>query len=324
MKKRNVGMKNSQMGLKYRRNTWKREREFAARRSTKESRKEEICKIVALSEPDGRSTSELVKDTGYHRDTIHVLCKELEHSGLVIKKVRKYHLKPKAFEEDAGLNGFLFNTKIRKGFYHLVDTGICAKNIFCDHKLCERALNFDENRSEDLIDKIHFFEFALRLGAITTYQLIQSMRYSQQKQYSRVSNKQPRNIILNNLIRNEQVFKYIENVLKPSSLIHIFRHLYPVRKRLKEEPQDLVKIVTSEEEARKHQQQSKSFPSYLELQDGEFEQLEKMYQETFPELFKELETIRTIEIPKEIDVRKQQIEHAMTTKMLERKDSSKV
>jgi hypothetical protein len=309
MKRENVGISEPQYGFSYR-YTNKRKDRFKAQASEKERHKEEILQIVALSEPDGRSTSELVKDTGYHRDTISVLCNELK--GLLVKnggKFGKYHIKPRAFEEDPGLNGLLFNAKIVKGFYQLVDMGICAKNTFCDRKLCEEALNFDENRSENLIDKIHFFEFALRLGAITTYQLIQSMRYSQQQRYSRASNKQALDINLNNLIRNEQTFKYIKNVLKPSQLIHIFRDLYPVEKRLKEEPQDLVKIVTSEEEARKHKLQSKSFPSYPELAEGKFQELEKMYQETFPELFKELETIRTVEIPKEIDIRKQQIEH---------------
>jgi hypothetical protein len=78
------------------------------------------------------------------------------------------------------------------------------------------------------------------------------------------------------------MYKYIENALRPSSLLLRFHNLPAVDRRLKTRNE----YVTTKE-------QERDLPSFLELQGGKFEELEKIYRYTFRELFNDLEKIRT-------------------------------
>ena len=193
--------------------------------------KDAMLESIMLSEPVGLSTDELKNKLGCHRDTIHSIGFELQNEGLTTKdgKFGKYHLTQRSLLDPEVSASFL-GAKIMRDFYGLGQEPISIKNIFCNQSLCKVALIVDDSEpKQGLLVKINFFEFALRLGAIITYQIIQSMRYCQQDA--------PGSSFVHkttNKLRDENMSKYIQNVMNPSSMIFAFRDLYSVDKRLKE------------------------------------------------------------------------------------------
>ena len=110
--------------------------------------------------------------------------------------------------------------------------------------------------------------------------------------------------------------------MTPLQLANIFENWYPVYRRLKPDPECILEVAINEKEARLREQQQESlFPSILELQEGKFEELEMIFKNTFPKIFKDLERIRTVDIPKEIDWRKNSVdEKVRRIKELEKED----
>jgi hypothetical protein len=162
-----------------------------------------------------------------------------------------------------------------ENFYTLGTDPLCIRNTFCNKKLCKTALTSEKETSASILDKANFFEFSLRLGAIITYELLQAIRYSQPQQ-------QQDDLKINSNLRNERMYKYLENALKPWSWIFRFGELSAVNKRLKPRNEN---ITTPE-------QQREDPPSVLELQEGKFKELEKIYRSNFRELYRDLEKIR--------------------------------
>ncbi len=270
------------------------------RKKTEEDNRINMLLSIKSSEPNGLTTNELTKKLQCHRDTIHSIGKKLCTEGMVTKqgKFGKYHLQLKALE-DPELRATVFGSQIMNKFYELGGGPLCIRNRFCNKRLSKKALTIDENTSEDLIDRISFFEFALRLGAIMTYELIQAMRYTQDPPLNQQSTLH--NDKINNNLKNEYMFKYIMNLMKPSSLLFILRDLNSINKRLK--PYDLIEVKTNKEEEEKYQHQLESLPAILELQDTKFEEVEKIFKESFPQLFKDLEKMKKLELPNEINKR---------------------
>jgi hypothetical protein len=208
-------------------------------------------------------------------------------------KLGKYHLVSKIFNEDPGLNAFLFGSAMTKKFDKLTEYPTCVNNIFCNTKFCQDTwISKDYDNPDNLVDEIYIFEFALRLGAIIAYELMQAIRFSQLDVPSQT----------NYLMKNDLLIKYIENAVRPLLLIQIFRNLFPVGGRLDPE---------SESEPK----------SFLEIQHHKFDELQRIFKNTFPDLFESLEKIRTDTIPKQIEWRKhdfhQQVERM---KQLEKED----
>ena len=257
-----------------------------------------ILDIIAGSEPDGRTPGELVKETGLHRDSVRLTCNSLAKENLIVRsggKFGKYHLIPKTFNEDPGLNAFLFGSTMTKKFHDLGRHPICVNNIFCNTEFCNDRLALkDYDNPDNLVDEIHIFEFALRLGAVVTYELMQAIRFSQLQVPSRTSY----------LMKNDLLIKYIENAVRPLLLIQIFRKLFPVGRRLSESESETEPM------------------SFLEIQHDKFDELQRIFKNTFPDLFVSLEKIRTKEIPRQIEWREkdfhQQVERM---KRLEKEDS---
>ena len=187
-----------------------------------------------------------------------------------------------------------------------------VEKIFCNNNFCKEIFDLvdkDENNPNPKlpVDELFLFEFALRAGAIMLYQILQASRYSQYKQQQTLSY----NYDISNTLKNEYLLKYIQNALNSVQLLRAFENWYPIYRRLKPDPEGILEVITNEEEARivKQQQKDKSlFPSILELREGEFEELELKFKNTFPELFKDLERIRTIDIPNEIDWQKHSLD----------------
>jgi hypothetical protein len=258
--------------------------------------RQKILEIIAESEPNGRTSGELVGETGLHRDSIRLACNSLAKENLIVRsggKLGKYHLISKIFNEDPGLNAFLFGSTITKKFYELTENPLCLKSIFCDTKFChERWVSEDYETPDSFVDEIYIFEFALRLGAVIIYQLMQAIRFSQLQERS-TTDYAMKNILL---------IKYIENAVRPLLLIQIFRKLFPVGRRLDSE---------SESEPK----------SFLELQHDKFDELERIFKNTFHDLFVSLEKIRTDEIPKQIEWRKHDFHQQLEgMKRLEKED----
>ena len=258
-----------------------------------EDTKQKILEIIAESEPDGKTSGELVKNTGLHRDSIRLACNSLTRENLIVRsggKLGKYHLVSKIFEEDPGLNAFLSGTAITNKFYELTEYPTCINNIFCNTIFCqEKWKSEDYDNPDNLVDEVYIFEFALRLGAVIIYQLIQAVRFSQLHKYSTTA-------------ENNLLIKYIENAVRPLLLIRIFRKLFPVSRRLNTDSDEGLTL-------------------FLDLQDNKLDDLMRIFRNTFPDLFVGLENIRTDEIPKQIEWRKhdfyQQLERK---KRLEKED----
>ena len=228
--------------------------------NTKIRNRDTMLRDIMLSEPDGLSTAELKSKLGCHRDTIHGIGIELINEGLITKhgKFGRYHL-TRASLEDPEIIASFFGAKIMRNFYSLGQEPICIKNIFCNQNLCKTALTVDEKKlKRRLLDKSNFFEFALRLGAILTYQIMQSMRYCQLHDLSsdhvyKTSSKS----------RDEKMLKYIQNMINPSSLIFAFRDLHSLHSRLK--PHRLIEVIADERDAKIYERQLKTHPSILEF-----------------------------------------------------------
>jgi hypothetical protein len=237
-------------------------------KSAGEQNKDKIIKEVASSEPDGKSTGELHEITKLHRDTIYTLCKDLIDDKYLVKsgKFGKYRLGPKALE-DSALYGFLFGSRVASKFSD-IQPFICEYSKFCKNKYCRELLNQSPNwraRNEDLHDQLELFEFALRIGAIITYELIQSAKYAKPEYLSAAK-------------KNERILKWIENSVRPFLLLNLFRGSMPVAKRRK----DISGIG----------KKSQTY-SLLALEDKKLTEIEELYTEIFPRLFSDLEKIRT-------------------------------
>lgn len=299
----NVG--NSKFTVDYRRTT-KREEYSKVQWSMKYHHKKMIHKIVTLSEPKGKSTSELVYDTDFHRDTIFSLCNELVHEGLLLKsggKFGKYHLNPKSFENPE-LNASLLHRHIFRNFYDLGREPICIGNDFCNKELCKKIIVGDDPSLVHHREGLSFFEFVLRIGTIILYELLQATRYAQEKTTIQLPNGE-----VNYIMKNEFVSKYLNNAMSSSLLVSIFRDLDIVGKRLM--PWELIEEAKNDEQAKKQQTQLESRPSILELQEGKFEELENVFESIFPRLYQDLEKIRAVDIPKEINWRKNSIDEKL-------------
>jgi hypothetical protein len=291
----------------------------------KETR-QKILETIGRSEPVGKASGELVGETGLHRDYIRLICNDMVAKGLIVRsgsKFGKYHLASKTLKEDPGLNAYLFSRKVSRDFNRLGNGAICGKSIFCNNNFCKEVFDLaarDENNPKLPVDEIYFFEFALRLGAIIAYQLLQAIRHTQ---YNHPKHTSTYNYSISNTLKNEYLLKNIQNTMTPLQLSNIFEHWYPIYSRLKPDPECILEVVTNEEEARivKQQQEKSAFPSILELQDGKFEELELIYKNTFPQLFEDLERIRTVEVPNEIDWQKHSIDEKIRRiKELEKED----
>ena len=116
------------------------------------------------------------------------------------------------------------------------------------------------------------------------------MRYAQEKTTIQLPSGE-----VNYMMKNEFVSKYLNNAISSSLLISIFRDLDIVGKRLM--PWELIEEAKNDEQARKQQAQLES-RTILELREGKFEDLEDVFRTIFPQLYLDLEKIRTEDIPK--------------------------
>lgn len=122
--------------------------------------KEKILSCLLEAYPEGKSTSELVKTTGLHRDTIYTLCKDLiTYRGIVVKKESKfgkYMLTAKALK-DPEISGLLFSK-------------------YAYDKIMSRHVSINEKIPPKMSDiERMLFEFITKIGAFITYAMLKAL-----------------------------------------------------------------------------------------------------------------------------------------------------
>ena len=101
-------------------------------------------------------------------------------------------------------------------------------------------------------------------------------------------------------MKDDLLIKYIKNAVRPLTLMWIFRKLLPIRRRLNLESEQA---------------------SWLEMRPDKFDELKRIFNNTFPNLFMSLEKIRTEEIPKQIEWKKRDSHQLIERmKLLEKED----
>jgi hypothetical protein len=246
--------------------------------------------LIADNEPEGMTNKEIRRATGLQRDRVRTICKEYIEKGVLTKhgKFEKYHLGEKA-TEDPSLSAFLFEHNMASSqFFRLSDRdlALAVSTQFCDAKYCEEIFKQrlrqkrqrQKRQNVDDFDKLYLFGYALRLGAIVSYQLIQAMRYAQQ---------QPSHV--NQSKKIEFIRRYLDNTITPMFLIHSFHNLLSIlESRSWKNPK------------------SKPLVYWPDLMEKRFSEMEHIFKNTFPYLFEELERIRT-SIPDQITAYKHRI-----------------
>jgi predicted transcriptional regulator len=156
------------------------------RREVGEETRQRVLVKILESEPKGMSTKDLVKATGRNRRTIQGICSNYESKGLLKKtnKKGKYHLTSKAkLIDDPSVGSFLVLWNMISGLpFELGDVAMSSSMDFVNTKRVQQILNSqkrpNKSKQKEALGKFLLFEFALRVGASILYIMIQSMKYA--------------------------------------------------------------------------------------------------------------------------------------------------
>lgn len=265
-----------------------------------EETKQLIFSLIATSEPAGLTTKELVKSTGRNRRTVHGICRDYQKRGLVSPKrgrYGKYHLTSKATQvDDPDIGSMLVQLHmIRTGLFGLGEVALTSSMDFCDSAYLQRILekyqkNPDIVQNKDALGKFFLVEFALRLGASILYTMIQSMKYVNPL------------LGISESMRDHLTSKRFEALANPMYLKEMFELLllFLERKLWKEYDvptppspsppsknekthNDIDKLTTEGDD------EMKSFRK--KLMEERFEEMERIYKETFPIIFESIQNI---------------------------------
>jgi hypothetical protein len=238
-------------------------------------REEEIFSIIAASEPDGKSSADLRKDTNLSRDRIHTICRKYMDLGLLFKTGRfgKYRLTEKALG-DPGKRGFYFGSTAMKKFFSL--DLICTNNKFCNSKYCELAISdkhyLKNTLGSDIRNEVDLFEFALRIGSVITYEMIEAMKYFGSE------------IIADKVDKDQLAWKWVDSVITPNRILKAFADTNVIGKRLNRNKND-----------------SLTKWSFYEMDKEDLHELELEFKNVFPEVYVQLEDIMS-KLPSKIDL----------------------
>jgi len=220
--------------------------------------KKRVFSIIETSD-GGKSTSDLVMETGLSRDRIHEICKEYMDQGDLYKTGRygKYRLTPKALG-DPSKKGFFFCLEMMKRLSFFED--ISADNKFCNTKYIQNIRNRKGlNRNPNALEELALFEFVLIIGSITTYEMLRGIKFA--SDWSEVNAKDA-------LAR-----KWIDNVINPGLILARFADIPEVEQRLK-------------------RNNSKERPySFYDMDSKDVGNLMQSFQKVFPEVYRRSEGI---------------------------------
>jgi hypothetical protein len=271
------------------------------RKKLGEKTRELIFSLIAAHEPAGMTTKELVKSTGRDRRTIHGVCKYYQKRGLLEPKTGrygKYHLTSKATKiDEPDIGSMLVQLHmIRTGLLGLGEIALSSSMDFCDASNLRRLLE-DQKKSEivrnkDSLGKFYLFEFALRLGATLLYTMIMSMKYTNPS------------LGISESVRHHIISKRFETLTNPMLIKGIFELLllFLERKLWKEhdvpttsspppppQPDDDEDHDVTEKLIEEGNEKRKSFNKML--MEERFEEMERIYKETFPVIFESIKNI---------------------------------
>jgi hypothetical protein len=227
--------------------------------------KEKVFSIITNSGHVGKSSGELRHETGLSRDRIHTICKEYMDEGMLYKTGRygKYLLTQKALGDPAR-KGRLFGLKIMKDFFSF-DYISANSGKFCNTAYIDNIINDIKkrntkpsiNRDPNIKDQLFLFEFAVRIGAIITYEMIRAIKFASDN--PEVNEK------------DQLAWKWIDNVILPQYILASFADTWVVKKNLK------------------HTRLERG--PFYDMDKKELEALLQSFQNIFPEVYEKSEDI---------------------------------
>lgn len=230
--------------------------------------KEKLLSIIAASEPVGKSSAELREEMNLSRDRIHTICKEYIDEAMLYKTARsgKYRLTQKALGDPAR-KGYLFCLKAMKDFFSLND--ISLTNMFCNTSYNRNIVNSKEkagtelllNRDPNILDKLGLFEFALKIGAFITYEMIMAIKFASDSSEDGAA-------------KDMHAWRWIDSALNSHLMLAKFKDISPVGNRLK----------------RNRFNDIPQGPFY-DMNARELETLFQSFQDVFPEVYRKSENI---------------------------------
>jgi hypothetical protein len=242
-----------------------------------------ILRSLAYNHPDGRTTQELVKDTGLKRHAIHKYCKGLIKSNLVIKegKFGKYLLTQIALGAPQ-LEGKLFASKA-------IDKILSDySSVSIINKFINRHNMQSENNS---IDEVELFIFINKIGMYIAYVLTEAMRTNKCQLSINNNARGKKNTFGSGLDRDKLLKSWVKAAINTDLILWEFSKLRIVGEGLRRNRPEAYELDSP-------------LWSFYEMNDKIlFEGLRKALATLNPDIFKELENIRTEQVPKSISDR---------------------
>jgi hypothetical protein len=253
--------------------------------------KQKILGAIAKSEPEGRSTSELVRETGLHRDTVYTISKQLEEVDWIKKtdKYGRYHLTETAVM-DPHTASWIFSAEVMSNF----------RKWYTPPSRPNKFSSFD-SKDSDLVER-ELFEFGNKIGALITYILIQAIRPRDIRIKGSRNNQSAKKIKLSGKEKTEQARLWVEKTINPVRILFEFCRLPPVKKGLAVFGEDIPieKSLPAEVQEKyrviqkKRRKMSTDDPLWTdsELDEETFNKLTTAFANIYPEINTQLEYIR--------------------------------
>jgi hypothetical protein len=193
-----------------------------------EQNKFKILSCLAGADIDGKSVSEICREIGLHRDTVHSLCRELINAGLIVKrrgKSGRYRLTEQALG-DPGLVGWAF----AKGAFKQILRKGNVTSSGCKYS----ALSFDNvaTVTDREIECRLLFDCALLVGVYQMYTYLKAFEPAIMRTPSRVSRKQQK-ISVSGRHKDELAMRWVNNAIQPYAMLVQSRRLKFIRRKLR-------------------------------------------------------------------------------------------
>lgn len=259
-------------------------------KSLGEQNKEKILSDIARSEPEGRTTGELTRDTGLSRETIYTQCKELQDLGLISKKGKfaKYRLTDKTLY-DPTLSAWVFRGEVMRGIARW------SVPWTRPNKFCRLEPNTPDKEYET---EAGLFDFANKIGALIVYVLLHALR---PRDTALNGSSKMKVVNLSGKVKTEQAKRWVENTISPFLILREFSNLDQVAEGLAvhyHPPIDeslSTKIKEKKKEAYKKRRKMDPHDPFwtgFELDRENFNRLTAAFANVYPEINAQLEYIR--------------------------------
>lgn len=259
--------------------------------STLTPNKQKILGTIAKSEPEGRSTSELVRETGLHRDTVYTISKQLEEEDWIKKtdKYGRYHLTETAVM-DPHTASWIFSAEVMGNF----------RKWYTPPSRPNKFSSYDDKNS-DVVER-ELYEFGNKISALITYILIQAIRPRDIRINGSKNNQTTKKIKLSGKEKTEQARLWVEKTINPFRILFEFCRLPAVKKGLAGYGEDLLidkslsaeaqeKVRDIQKKGRKMNVHDPLWTDY-ELDEDTFNKLTTSFANIYPEINTQLEYIR--------------------------------